>query len=254
LELAGAPRVNTGKRLAAFATPKLAEGYQWPGVFDKTMSTPGLLSSRDRILFAAKELFAKNGFENTSTVAIARQAGTSESQLMKHFGSKQGLLFAILDQGWTAILHRAYALSSAPVRTPQSLIDILESYIVELEQDPAMKSLLVLESRRARRESSGSLPSEGSLQFGSLLDSVLRELKNQGALRSDVNVTATRAALVGVAEGLLFEQVVSERDNRQALYGLDDARRVLEAIVSGLLNEPVPSHQEHHAANWSHAD
>ena len=28
------------------------------------------------------------------------------------FGSKQGLLFAILDQGWTAILHRAYALSS----------------------------------------------------------------------------------------------------------------------------------------------
>src|ERR1700750_1156564 len=101
------------------------------------MGTTGLLSSRDRLFFAGKELFAKNGFENTSTVAIARQAGTSESQLMKHFGSKQGLLFAILDQGWTAILHRAYALSSTPIRTPQSLIDILEAYLVELEQDSA---------------------------------------------------------------------------------------------------------------------
>src|SRR5579862_9379852 len=122
------------------------------------MSTATAVSSRDRILLSAKDLFSKNGYENTSTVAIARQAGTSESQLMKHFGSKQGLLFAIIDQGWTAILHRAYSLSSVPVRSRQILIDVLESYVVELEQDPAMKTLVVTESRRARRESSGPHP------------------------------------------------------------------------------------------------
>src|SRR5450755_937208 len=64
------------------------------------------LSSRDRILFAAKHLFARNGYENTSTVAIAREAATSESQLMKHFGSKQGLLVAIFDRGWVSISER----------------------------------------------------------------------------------------------------------------------------------------------------
>src|SRR6516165_5785857 len=63
-------------------------------------------SSRERILSAAKQLFARNGYENTSTVAIARDAGTSESQLMKHFGSKQGLLMAILDRGWNATIER----------------------------------------------------------------------------------------------------------------------------------------------------
>ena len=41
----------------------------------KTSSTP---SSHDRILQAAKRLFAQQGYENTSTVAIARDAGTSE--------------------------------------------------------------------------------------------------------------------------------------------------------------------------------
>ena len=56
------------------------------------------LSSHDRILMAARRLFALNGYENTSTVAIAREAGTSESQLMKHFGSKRGLLAVILDR------------------------------------------------------------------------------------------------------------------------------------------------------------
>jgi AcrR family transcriptional regulator len=219
------------------------------------MSTTGLLSSRNRIMLAAKELFARNGYENTSTVAIARQAGTSESQLMKHFGSKQGLLFAIIDQGWTAILHRAYALSSAPNRTPQSLIDVLESYCVELEQDPAMKTLVVLESRRARRESSGVSPVEGSQQFGSLIESLLRDLKNQGILLSELNVTATRAALFGMMEGLLLEEVLSPINARQPLYGADEVRRVLESFVAGMSNEPIGSREsEEPATSWTHAD
>ena len=115
---------------------------------------------------------------------------------MKHFGSKQGLLFAILDQGWTAILHRAYALSRRRYRSPQSLIDVLESYLIELEQDSAMKSLLVMESRRARRENAGHAPGEGSPQFGSLLESILKDLKNQGALRPDLNVPAATGRAV----------------------------------------------------------
>ncbi len=219
------------------------------------MSMTSPLSSRDRILSAAKELFAKNGYENTSTVAIARQAGTSESQLMKHFGSKQGLLFAIIDQGWTAILHRAYALSSVPNRSPQCLIDVLESYVVELEQDSAMKTLVVLESRRARRESSGPSPAEGSQQFGSLIESLLRDLKNQGVLRADLNVTAARAALFGMTEGLLLEAVLTANDNRQGLYGSDEVRRVLGAFVSGLSTEHVASPQdEQPTPSWTHAD
>ena len=77
------------------------------------MKTTAELSSHDRILRAAKLLFAENGYENTSTVAIARSAGTSESQLMKHFGSKQGLLIAILDLGWNGIIERIRATSTA---------------------------------------------------------------------------------------------------------------------------------------------
>jgi AcrR family transcriptional regulator len=219
------------------------------------MSMTGLLSSRDRISSSAKQLFARNGYENTSTVAIARLAGTSESQLMKHFGSKLGLLSAIIDQGWTAILQRAYALSSVPSRTPQSLIDVLESYAVELEQDFAMKSLVVQESRRGRRESSGPAPAGGSRQFGALIESLLRDLKNQGVVRADLNVTATRAALFGMMEGLLLEDVLSTNDNRQALYGAEEVRRLLEAFVFALTTDTLSSEpSEEPAPSWTHGD
>jgi AcrR family transcriptional regulator len=217
-------------------------------------ATVTLLSSRDRILLSAKTLFAKNGFENTSTVAIARQAGTSESQLMKHFGSKQGLLFAILEQGWSAILHRAYALSSVPERSPQTLVGVLESLIVELDHDPEMKAVLVMEWRRARRENPVASPGEGYLQFTTLLENILKDLRQRGVLRPDVSVPATAAALFGCVEGILFEQVVGARDGRPVRYEAEDVRRVLDAFLFGLAPESVTSSgSATRETDWSHA-
>src|SRR5579863_6751079 len=98
-------------------------------------SLPTPASSHDRILSAGKRLFARNGYENTSTVAIAREAGTSESQLMKHFGSKQGLLSSILDRGWSRVVERAHALDGSTSATTK-LLNALESLVVVLQNDP----------------------------------------------------------------------------------------------------------------------
>src|ERR1700704_3883586 len=69
----------------------------------------GKATTHQRILRVSKSLFANRGYEHTSTSAIARQAGTSESQLMKHFGNKAGLLEAIFIAGWTEITDEARA-------------------------------------------------------------------------------------------------------------------------------------------------
>src|SRR5271157_1007008 len=96
-----------------------------------TTKTNQALSSHDRIMLAAKQLFAQNGYENTSTVAIAREASTSESQLMKHYGSKQGLLIAIFDRGWASMNQR---IQSIPHGSPADrLLSVLEAVTVELE-------------------------------------------------------------------------------------------------------------------------
>ena len=48
-------------------------------------------------------LFAQNGFEATSTATIAREAGSSESQLIRYFGGKAGLLETIFNEAWSAL-------------------------------------------------------------------------------------------------------------------------------------------------------
>ena len=53
---------------------------------------------RRLIVDAALELFARQGYRGTGLAAIARQAGITPSAVIHHFGSKEGLLRAVLDE------------------------------------------------------------------------------------------------------------------------------------------------------------
>lgn len=202
----------------------------------KSMPT---ISSHDRILFSAKRLFARNGYENTSTVAIAREAGTSESQLMKHFGSKQGLLSAIFDRGWGTIVARVQATQSA-ISPTDRLLAVLESMVIELERDADLKELMALEARRVRKDNHNVLIGLGFHQFIQLVDRLLIEMQDQGQIRPDLKLDAVRAAFIGMTEGLVREQVVARRSELRADYDFDDIRKLLELIVPALAASSVP--------------
>ncbi len=197
------------------------------------------VSSHDRILRSAKRLFARNGYENTSTVAIAREAGTSESQLMKHFGSKQGLLLAIFDRGWVGIIERVQALhrTASPA---DRLLGTLQAMVIEVDNDSDLKELMALESRRVRKDNRDVLMSRGSQQFAETVHGLLSEMRDQGHIRADVNLDAVRSAVLGMTEGLLRDQVVAKRSDYRADYNFDDVRKVLEIMLPALSSEAAP--------------
>jgi AcrR family transcriptional regulator len=198
------------------------------------------LSSHDRILMAAKHLFARNGYENTSTVAISREAGTSESQMMKHFGSKQGLLAAIFDRGWAAIAERVQMAQSSASLT-QRLFGVLEAIAIELDNDSDLKEIMLLEAWRVRKDNRDVLLSQGFQRFADVVDGILSEMRDRGQIRSDVNLQAVRAAYMGMTEGLLRDQVVAKRSEYIANYNFDDVRKVLEVLIPALREERAQS-------------
>jgi AcrR family transcriptional regulator len=53
--------------------------------------------TRDALLEAGATLFARRGIAGASVDAIAREAGRTSGALYDHFGSKEGLLFALLE-------------------------------------------------------------------------------------------------------------------------------------------------------------
>jgi TetR/AcrR family transcriptional regulator, fatty acid metabolism regulator protein len=194
------------------------------------MNTTTELSSHDRILRAGKLLFAENGYENTSTVAIARDAGTSESQLMKHFGSKQGLLVAILDDGWNKVMERIKATISGD-SSSERLVHMLTAATIEFENDDRFKVLAALEARRVRRDSTEVVISRAYRRFRELFDQTLLEMQTDGVIRPDLNLDAVRAAIMGFADGLWRDQIVASRAGMSSTYGFEDIRKVLELLM-----------------------
>jgi AcrR family transcriptional regulator len=207
---------------------------------DAPAATEKITPSRERILLAGKHLFARNGYENASTVAIAREAGTSESQLMKHFGSKQGLLTAIIDRGWDSILDRVQAMP-ANIAGAERLFRMLESVAVEMEHDLELKELMTLESRRVRKDGRDVLVSRGCRHFSESLDLVLSDMRGTGQLRSDLNLDAVRVALMGIVESLLREEVIAARSDSRTGYGFQDLRVMLELFLPALQRDARPS-------------
>ncbi len=58
-----------------------------------------MTEKQEKILTAALELFAQEGYKVTSTSKVARQAAVSEGLIFRHFKNKEGLLDAIMKEG-----------------------------------------------------------------------------------------------------------------------------------------------------------
>lgn len=199
------------------------------------------LSSHDRILQAGRELFAEDGYENTTTSAIARKAGTSESQLIKHFGSKEGLLEAIYDQAWQRMAQGFRHVQEAYDTPLDKLRAVTEMLIGALERDKEISTLMLLEGRRIRKHGHLVLLTRGFQQVVGLVDGLLREMRDKGVLRQDLDPEAIRSALIGAFEGLLRDQLLAERAEYPAHYDGAELRAVHRAVLECFLVRPGPS-------------
>jgi len=194
--------------------------------------------ARERILLAAKSLFADGGFENTSTMSIARGAQTSESQILKHFGSKEGLLEAIFEDGWRRIgeAYGTLAYLPSPGAKLQALVGLVLS---RLEEDEQLKKLFLMEGRRIRKEGHMILITHGYRDLIKLIDGLLKEMHDLGQLRDDLNLQAMRSALVGMIEGLMRDRMLATLTDYPAAFNSDEIRRVFLHVLQSFASFPV---------------
>lgn len=163
-------------------------------------------------------------------MAVARLAGTSESQMMKHFGSKEGLLEAILDEGWKSMNKPLAEIAAMPPGV-KKLLAMLEIVLNTLNDDGDLKELFLLEGRRVRREGRMVVLSPGYLKFVGMVDEVLHQMAASGALKPDVAPEAVRSAIMGMTEGMMRDQVLSRRREFPANYTHHDYERLFSLCL-----------------------
>ena len=198
--------------------------------------TAAIASSRDRLREAAKALFAERGFEATTTAAICRLAGTSQSQLTKHFTDKQGILEAVFEHTWEQI-NPAVQLATESIASPRDKLKILTDMILGfLEKDHVIRTLFLLEGRRIRGDGHMVVLVPGFIGFIKTVDGILKELATRGDLKPGLHPQAFRSALIGAVEGMLRDHMLARTSRLPASFTEDDIRAMVSSLLSLCMN------------------
>jgi AcrR family transcriptional regulator len=200
----------------------------------QTSDTADLASSRERLLGTARRLMAEVGYERITTATIAREAGTSESQLVRYFGSKIGLLEAIFNESWAPLNPQITRLVAAATTAREAMTTIVAAMIGAFERDPDLARLLLFEGRRVRGDNGEILITQGFRDFAKLVLSLVERGQKDGSFSAALKPAAMTSALLGAAEGMMRDRLTAAQASEPSPFSDQQIRAVFSALISGL--------------------
>jgi AcrR family transcriptional regulator len=188
------------------------------------------MSSRERILDAAMEIFARYGYRRASMDQVAEAAGLTRQAVYHHFPGKEALFRAGVEALHDGALEAAVAAGAAAEEAGLGLPDVLAAlvdaktrYVIEcMEETSHMEELL-----SQRQLQAGDLNQRVHEQLIALeVTTIERLLKQQGLVLQE------GMSALDLANSIQFA-LRGDNELKLDLATLDEVKRVVRLIVLG---------------------
>ncbi|MEW5990837.1 MAG: TetR/AcrR family transcriptional regulator [Chloroflexota bacterium] len=193
---------------------------------NRTVPAP---STRERILFVAADLFARQGFHATTTRQIADAVGIRQPSLFHHFSSKMAIAEAMLEWDLGRALPHVRAVAALPAPASARLFRYLLDDVRHLSEAPYNLAGLYTEEVISRPEFLAWDRQRNQLH--DIVEAIVREGVATGEF-IEVNTALVREAIGGILVRALTVHS-GGRGGGQAL-----ADQVARLVVRGLLRDP----------------
>jgi AcrR family transcriptional regulator len=161
------------------------------------------------ILGVARQVFSENGYENATTLDIARQAGISEATVFSYFTSKRDLCMQVI-KGWydeiSLVLEQEVPLVAG---TRAQLHFVVHKHLVTLMQDGTGMCKLVLSEGRSADADFAGMIAELKRRYTAPLMKVLSNAQRLGEIRQDMPLPLLRDMVYGAMEHVLWDYMVN---------------------------------------------
>ena len=101
--------------------------------------------TREVLIAAGTELFAERGFDGARVGAIAERAGVNKAMISYHFGGKQGLYTAILEEIFLEASGELGRIAATSERADGHLRHFIEVWAAIAERRPAFPAMVLRE-------------------------------------------------------------------------------------------------------------
>ncbi len=166
--------------------------------------------TRERLIAAATSLFAQRGYRDSSVQAIGESAGISRGSIFWHFGSKEGLLWAVAERAfarWEADVLVPAVGGATGIEAVRRSVEAHRRFLTEATEALRLFHVLMFEALGPRPELAG--------EYGRLH----RHLKSMGGewiaagvrageVRDDVDPEAAAVMIVAALGGIAYQHLL----------------------------------------------
>ncbi|MFN2465518.1 MAG: TetR/AcrR family transcriptional regulator [Candidatus Dormibacteria bacterium] len=192
--------------------------------------------TRNRILDAAEHLFLTQGFNGVAMEAVAEAAGVSRQALYDKFGSKSGLLRAMVERSEEQLgIYRGVAAVAAATGGLQKLTALCD--ISRVSEPGVAPFTRVLYAARLSDETAADLWNDRMSARYMAFRHVVETLDSEGRLRPGLTVDKATDILWSILNPLHYDNLVTARG-----WTIDEYRYHIEVMArAGLLGEAPPA-------------
>ncbi|MGC5702155.1 TetR/AcrR family transcriptional regulator [Pseudomonas sp. NFXW11] len=179
--------------------------------------------TRAKLIASARQAFARLGYAKTSMDDLTAEAGLTRGALYHHFGDKQGLLAAVVEQIDTEMDGRLDAISAQVGDSWEGFVQRCRAYL-QMAQEPEIRRIVLQDARAVLGQ---RLPAQEHC-----IESLERRL--QALAEAGLISAAGGPALARLINGSLVEAALWIAAAEQPEPHLEQALAALELLLRGL--------------------
>ncbi len=161
--------------------------------------------TRERILDAALEAFARHGYDAASVSDICRRAGVTKGGFYHHFPSKKALFLDLLER-WLADIDAQLAAARSGQTVPEELMR-MTGMVRGIFQEAGGKVLIFLEflTKAGQSQEVWQATVAPFRKYQKFFATMVRDGIQEGSLRDDLDPELASRVLISFALGFLVQ-------------------------------------------------
>jgi AcrR family transcriptional regulator len=194
--------------------------------------------TRERILEAATEVFARAGFHGARVADIAEQAGIAYGLVYHYFHNKDDILAAIFAERWGQYIEYLHEVRRTPLSFRERMRRLVHFWVEVYRREPDLMTIMINEITRSYEFLESHDIGTVLVAFDAI-EEMIRDARNAGEVDADVDPQLAAYVIFGAAEMLLTGYVIGTLQRRTPEAFVHDEEQMLSLLLDGLARPRV---------------
>jgi TetR/AcrR family transcriptional regulator, fatty acid metabolism regulator protein len=189
--------------------------------------------TRERILEAATEVFARYGFHGARVADIADQAGIAYGLVYHYFDNKDDILGAIFSERWTQYVTYIDEVARTSLSFREKMRRLVHFWIEIYRREPSLMTIMINEISRSYEFLESHDIGTVLVAFDAI-ESIISEARSNGEVSGYIDPQLATYVVLGAAEMVLTGYVIGSLKRGDAEAFAHDEEQLLGLLLDGL--------------------